>query len=108
MFKKKKRQNITSFDFLSLSLSKPNTISEVFFLVSISPSNRITVSRLVKCLYFSLSRSYRFFSFRGEKMQTRYMERTNSMREKRKLEEDDDNNNQQQQQPERKRPALAR
>ncbi|KAF3569251.1 hypothetical protein DY000_02012067, partial [Brassica cretica] len=47
------------------------------------------------------------FSFRGEKMQTRYMERTNSMREKRKLEEDDDNNNQQQQQPERKRPALA-
>ncbi|KAJ0265438.1 hypothetical protein HA466_0017220 [Hirschfeldia incana] len=38
-------------------------------------------------------------------MQTRYMERTNSMREKRKLEEDDDNN--QQQQPERKRPALA-
>ncbi|KAL0733356.1 hypothetical protein Bca4012_009566 [Brassica carinata] len=39
-------------------------------------------------------------------MHTRYMERTNSMREKRKLEEDD-NNNQQQQQPERKRPALA-
>jgi hypothetical protein len=39
-------------------------------------------------------------------MQTRYMERTNSMREKRKLEEDD--NQQQQQQPERKRPALAR
>lgn len=37
-------------------------------------------------------------------MQTRYMERTNSMREKRKLEEDDSNN----QQPERKRPALAR
>ncbi|CAL9223515.1 unnamed protein product [Arabidopsis halleri] len=37
-------------------------------------------------------------------MQTRYMERTNSMREKRKLDEDD---NQQQQQPERKRPALA-
>ncbi|XP_010489590.1 PREDICTED: calmodulin-binding protein 60 C-like [Camelina sativa] len=36
-------------------------------------------------------------------MQTRYMERTNSMREKRKLEEDDN----QQQQPERKRPALA-
>lgn len=39
-----------------------------------------------------------------KKMQTRYMERTNSMREKRKLEEDDSNN----QQPERKRPALAR
>ena len=38
-------------------------------------------------------------------MHTRYMERTNSMREKRKLEEEDDNNNQQ---PERKRPALAR
>ncbi|XP_056867196.1 calmodulin-binding protein 60 C isoform X2 [Raphanus sativus] len=38
-------------------------------------------------------------------MHTRYMERTNSMREKRKLEEDDNNN--QQQQPERKRPALA-
>ncbi|KAG7579649.1 CALMODULIN-BINDING PROTEIN60 [Arabidopsis thaliana x Arabidopsis arenosa] len=37
-------------------------------------------------------------------MQTRYMERTNSMREKRKLDDDD---NQQQQQPERKRPALA-
>ncbi|CAH2051300.1 unnamed protein product [Thlaspi arvense] len=37
-------------------------------------------------------------------MQTRYMERTNSMREKRKLDED---NQQQQQQPERKRPALA-
>uniref|UniRef100_A0A1J3GWE2 Calmodulin-binding protein 60 B n=1 Tax=Noccaea caerulescens TaxID=107243 RepID=A0A1J3GWE2_NOCCA len=36
-------------------------------------------------------------------MQTRYMERTNSMREKRKLEEDNSNN----QQPERKRPALA-
>ncbi|ESQ50567.1 hypothetical protein EUTSA_v10022604mg [Eutrema salsugineum] len=35
-------------------------------------------------------------------MQTRYMERTNSMREKRKLEEDNN-----QQQPERKRPALA-
>lgn len=42
----------------------------------------------------------------NKKMQTRYMERTNSMREKRKLEEDDNNN--QQQQPERKRPALAR
>ncbi|KAF3514393.1 hypothetical protein F2Q69_00004609 [Brassica cretica] len=40
-------------------------------------------------------------------MHTRYMERTNSMREKRKLEEDD-NSNHQQQQPERKRPALAR
>ncbi|KAF3544289.1 hypothetical protein DY000_02005604 [Brassica cretica] len=39
-------------------------------------------------------------------MHTRYMERTNSMREKRKLEEDD-NSNHQQQQPERKRPALA-
>ncbi|VVA99527.1 unnamed protein product [Arabis nemorensis] len=37
-------------------------------------------------------------------MQTRYMERTNSMREKRKLEDD---NEQEQQQPERKRPALA-
>ncbi|XP_010467708.1 PREDICTED: calmodulin-binding protein 60 C-like [Camelina sativa] len=41
-------------------------------------------------------------------MQTRYMERTNSMREKRKLEEDDNQQQQQQQQqPERKRPALA-
>ncbi|CAN6813165.1 unnamed protein product [Brassica oleracea var. botrytis] len=41
-------------------------------------------------------------------MHTRYMERTNSMREKRKLEEDDNSNHQQQQQqPERKRPALA-
>ncbi|KAG2252586.1 hypothetical protein Bca52824_082722 [Brassica carinata] len=36
-------------------------------------------------------------------MHTRYMERTNSMREKRQLEEDDNNN----QQSERKRPALA-
>ncbi|CAN7085748.1 unnamed protein product [Brassica oleracea var. botrytis] len=36
-------------------------------------------------------------------MHMRYMERTNSMREKRQLEEDDNNN----QQPERKRPALA-
>ncbi|CAN8271156.1 unnamed protein product [Cochlearia groenlandica] len=44
-------------------------------------------------------------------MQTRYMERTNSMREKRKLEEEEDdnnnNNNNNNHQPERKRPALA-
>lgn len=45
-------------------------------------------------------------NFWGKKMQTRYMERTNSMREKRKLEED--NQQQEHQQPERKRPALAR
>lgn len=36
------------------------------------------------------------------RMQTRYMERTNSMRGKRSLEGDEE------QQPERKRPALAR
>lgn len=41
-------------------------------------------------------------------MNTRYMERTNSMRGKRSLENDDNDEDKDKQQPERKRPALAR
>ncbi|KAK1391594.1 hypothetical protein POM88_010650 [Heracleum sosnowskyi] len=40
-------------------------------------------------------------------MNTRYMERTNSMRGKRSLENDDNDDDKDKQQPERKRPALA-
>lgn len=45
-----------------------------------------------------------FGSLKKCKMQTRYMERTNSMRGKRSLEGGGD----EEQEPERKRPALAR
>lgn len=95
------------FRFLSLKTEIESLICDCF-------SEFIIGFELVKvfCFVIDLYRSEIFelcssWNLGENNMQTRYMERTNSMREKRKLEEDD-NNNQQQQQPERKKPALAR